>query len=364
MFQPQFRITAAITKALMDIEACRQAFVDLPITAMLLTALRETARLQATHYSTQIEGNRLTFTQVQAVLHGGGSVPGRERDTREVQYYDRALDEVDILTQQPGPLTEEHIQCLHGVVMEGRKRPTPYRTGQNVIRDQRTGAIVYLPPEAPDIPVLMADLVQWINQALTTQELPVPIIAALAHYQFATIHPYYDGNGRTARLLTTLLLRRGGYGLNGVYALETYYAEHLQDYYDTLAVGASHNYYLGRVEADITEFIAYFCTGMAEACAKVRAQAQRLQGQGALDQSPVLRTLTAQQRRALTLFVQTQRVTTKELATFLRLSPRQAGTLCGKWVQEAFLVVADPSKKARRYQLAPRYEALIVRSLA
>jgi Fic family protein len=87
MFFSHFSITPAITKALMEIEACRQAIADLPLTARMLDALRETARLFTTHYSTQIEGNRLTQSQVQAVLHGGGRFPGRERDEREVKHY-------------------------------------------------------------------------------------------------------------------------------------------------------------------------------------------------------------------------------------------------------------------------------------
>ena len=61
-----------------------------------------------------------------------------------------------------------------------------------------------MPPEANDVPKLMKSLVNWINSS--RDEIPCPIIAGIAHYQFATIHPYYDGNGRTARLLTTLVL--------------------------------------------------------------------------------------------------------------------------------------------------------------
>ncbi len=82
--------------------------------------------------------------------------------------------------------------------------------------------------------------------------MPVPVIAALAHYQFATIHPYYDGNGRTARLLTTLILHKAGYGLKGIYSLEEYYSRNFDGYYYALAVGGSHNYYMGREKADVS----------------------------------------------------------------------------------------------------------------
>ena len=363
MFQPAFQITSAIAKALMTIEKCRQEVADLPITAAMLAALRETARLHATHYSTQIEGNRLTLAQVQDVVHEARDVPGRERDSREVRHYYRALDYLDTLCRSETVIAEKQIQCLHGVLIESRKRPTSYRDGQNVIRDRRTRRIVLMPPEAKDVPRLMKDLVRWINQETANQELPIPIVAALAHYQFATIHPYYDGNGRAARLLTMLILHRYGYGLKGIYALEEYYAENRQDYYHALNVGTNQNYYEGRAEAEVTGFVSYFCTGMAEACTKVCVQAERVRGQETLDQSPLLRELTAQQRQAISLFMQSKRITAKELAAFFNLSPRNAGDLSTKWVRRGFLRVADPSKKARSYRLASRYEALIVRSL-
>src|SRR5207302_4501657 len=125
-----------------------------------------------------------------------------------------------------------------------------------------------------DVPGLVKEMVGWVNASLAQQELPVPVVAALAHYQFATIHPYFDGNGRTARLLTTLILHRSGYGLNGIYSLEEYYASNLNGYYSGLAVGKSHNYYFGRAEGDVTPFIEYFCLGMAAAFGKVRSRAE------------------------------------------------------------------------------------------
>ena len=111
-----------------------------------------------------------------------------------------------------------------------------------------------MPPEAKTVPGLMADLVAWINRQLHEGELPVPLIAALAHYQFATIHPYYDGNGRTARLLANLILHQAGYGLKGIYSLDEYYARQLTGYYEALTVGPPDNYHLGRAEADVTVF--------------------------------------------------------------------------------------------------------------
>jgi len=359
MFSPRFQITPTLARLLMSIEADRQAISALPINVEMLRSLRETARLTATHYSTQIEGNRLTQAQVQQTL-AGAQFPGRERDTLEVRRYYQGLEEAERLAQQPGPITEDDLQRLHGLILHGRPSSTPYRDGQNVIRDSITNSIVYLPPEAQDVSGLMADLVAWIGAEITRGELPVPLIAALAHYQYAIIHPYYDGNGRTACLLTTLILHKTGYGLKGIYSLEEYYAQNLTGYYDALAVSPSHNYYFGRAEADMTGFITYFCAGMMEAFAAVRTQAQQASRRGAPDQSRLLRQLDPRQRRLLALFRAQGTATTGEIAAHLALSPRTVVALCRGWVAVGFLSLRDPSRKNRSYQLGAAYERLIL----
>lgn len=341
----------------MEIEACRQAVTRLPLSMRMLDSLRRTARLLSTHFSTQIEGNKLSPSQVEDVLEGGGRFPGRERDEAEVRNYYKAQEFIMEQIEKKTPLNEKTLRTIHELVMSGRKTPTAYRDGQNVIRDGRSGRMVYLPPEAKDVPALMKDLMEWMTGELKRNDLPIPVIAGLVHYQFATIHPYYDGNGRTARLLTTYILHQGGYGLHGIYSLEEYYAQHLQGYYDALAVGTSHNYYDGRMEAEVTPFLTYFTVGMADSFAKIRSRAEEVQNEP--DQMNVLRELTPQQRTTLSLFARMKRVSSNDVATFFRSSTRSASALCLKWVDAGFLMIADPSKKARRYRLTEKYEKLI-----
>lgn len=362
MFEPKFQITPAITRALMEIEAVRQAVGELPFDVEMLRSLRETARLLTTHYSTQIEGNRLTQAQVAEVVapgSDGNRFPGRDRDETEVRNYYRALEEVEQLAALDRAIRETDVRRLHAIAFTGRTSPTPYRDGQNVIRDSNTGGIVYMPPESSDVPVLMRELIAWIKSSLTDGELPAPLIAGLAHYQFATIHPYYDGNGRTARLLTTLILHKTGYGLKGIYSLEEHYARDLAAYYDALSVGDSHNYYTGRAEADVTGFVTYFCEGMAEAFSSVRIQATQAATRGAEDQSGLLRQLDPRQRQLLGLFKDQGTATTAEIAGHLGLSPRTVVALCRDWVSSGFLAHHDPSRKNRSFRLAKTYEELI-----
>lgn len=359
-FRPNYSLSPETAWALMAIEAARSAVDRLPISPQLIASLRESARLLSTHYSTQIEGNRLTLPEVELVIAGQGGFPGRERDEKEVRNYYLAVDRAEALAMLKRLLNEEDIKTLHGLAFEGKAKPTPYRDGQNVIRNSGDGRIVYMPPEAKEVPALMQELIEWINQEIEEMRLPAPVIAALAHYQFATIHPYYDGNGRTSRLLATMILHRCGYGLKGIYSLEEYYARNLPGYYAALSVGPSHNYHLGRADADVSGFVRYFCEGMADAFTTVKARAEMIGGDARGDKEAFLRELRPLQRQALGLFLQNRVVTSGELAKYLGIHQRQGRELCAKWVVQGFLLVENPSKKARSYRLAERYEKGLV----
>lgn len=366
MFQPTYTITPELAKLLMAIDSQREAMADIPLTSGAVTALRASARLVSTHYSTKIEGNQLTQAEVEKVL-AGSKMAERERDQREVKNHHRAQDFIDKLIREPSPaqpVSEKDIKTIHGLVWTGRKTPTPYRDGQNVIKDSRSGKIVYMPPEAQDVGALMAELVSFINQEIAKDAVPAPIIAAIGHYQFATIHPYYDGNGRTARLLTTSILHRCHYGLKGIYSLDEYYADNLSGYYSALSVGPSHNYYGGRAQADITPWLLYFCAGMASAFAAVRQTAQRYADREpspakAKEHEQRLRELDSRQRQVLTLFKRQRYATTREIAALLGVHQRTALSYCAAWCAEGFLNRLGTAPKNRKYELTAPWEAIL-----
>lgn len=356
-FQPVYTLTPKIIANLLRIEAVRGKVTTLPVTPQVLASLRESARLRSTHFSTQIEGNRLSLDEVAQVVLLNQTFPGRQRDELEVRGYMAALHKIEQWAARGASLTEEFVQELYTLVMGGGKtleKQTPYRDGQNVIRDGRTSKIVYLPPEAKDVAGLMAGLVVWVrDMGQQVPPLPSPIMAALVHYQFATIHPYYDGNGRTARLLATFLLQRDGYGLNGVYEFEEYYARDLDAYYAAIAQGPSHNYYFGRADADITRWVDYFIEGLAIASELVLARMIDEQQRGMTGQQPLLQQLDPQQRKILYLFELYHVVTARQIGDVLGYGPRTRSKLCKKWVDAGFLEVVNIAKKSRSYRLTP-----------
>ncbi|MBN2250972.1 MAG: Fic family protein [Candidatus Altiarchaeota archaeon] len=373
-WHPRYVITPAIARGLMEIEAARAVVDETPLPLAAEAELRHRARLRSTHHSTRIEGNRLTLAEAEEAI-SGREIEGRERDVAEVRNYWAALLRVEEWAAEKKPLSEELIRRLHALVTKGsgsgpesradegartRPKPTPYRDGQNVIRDSVTGAIVYLPPEAKDVPVLMAAMVRWAHQA-EGEGLPVPLIAALVHYQFVTIHPYYDGNGRTARLLATFILHRGGYGLNGLFSLEELHSQDLEGYYRALATHPHHNYYEGREEADLTPWLEYFIETTAGVFRMAKDEALRSAREGGPTEPEELRRLDPRARAVLALFSKMEEIKTSDVAEALGLSRRMARVLINGWIEDGWLVVADPSKRGRSYELSAIYRQYIGR---
>jgi Fic family protein len=243
--------------------------------------------------------------------------------------------------------------------MKGKRaKPTPYPDGQNVIRDADSGAMIYLPPEAKDVPLLMNALIAWINKT-SKEGMPPPIIAALAHYQFVTIHPYYDGNGRTARLMATFILHRDGYSLKGFFSLEEHHAIDLDGYYRSLATHSHHNYYEGRAEADLTGWLEYFTSILATVFLTVREEAESYARKDRPPEPEALRHLDRRARIVLSFFAKTDSITSGEVAKALGLSDRMARTLLKTWVNDGWLVITGASNKSRRYILSEVYRKFI-----
>ena len=364
LWKPVYQLNSAIARALMDIEAVKAVVEKTPLSPAVQAELRHKARVRSTHYSTRIEGNRLTLKEAEKVIaEEKANFHGRERDVSEVRNYWDALLKVEDWAAKKVEISEELICRLHALVEKGKRaKPTPYRDGQNGIRDTASGGIVYLPPEAKDVAPLMAAMVRWVKN-VQKEGVPAPIIAALLHYQFVTIHPYYDGNGRTARLLATFILQRDGYGLNGFFSLEEHHAIDLDGYYQALTVHKHHNYYHGRAEADLTSWVEYFVKLLAKVFSQARDEALRAGGMKAVDIEPQeLRQLDRRARTVLAIFAKQDRISVKEIAGNLGLSDRMARVLAAGWVKDGWLEVLNESNRARAYGLAKKYKRFLVLS--
>lgn len=208
------------------------------------------------------------------------------------------------------------------------------------------------------MPGLMHELVRWGRGAEKTG-VPVPIIAGLLHYQFETIHPYYDGNGRTGRLLATFILQRDGYGLQGFFSLEEHHARNPEEYYKRPAANQKHNYYEGREKAELTPWVEYFVTLLAEVFKEVGKTVRQKALSAPKAVSPELRTLKRRERAVLGILAQKETITSRDVADALGLSVRMARNLLERWVTGGLLAMADPSNKNRAYKITKKYRKYI-----
>ena len=357
-FLPKYTITKDILADLTKIEAVKNSFDNQPLSPVLLSSLHKTAKITQTHYSTQIEGNHLSLKQVETTLYSANNKVKEYQghDEKEVKAYYNAINYMEKVLENGGEFDEKLVQKIHSLI-EGSKKNIPYRNEQNAIYDTSDGSLVYLPPETKDVPIMMKDLIDWVNDNINT--LPTPVVAGLFHYQFVTIHPYFDGNGRTARLMTSYIMRKFGYGLKGIYSLEEYYAKNLRDYYKALATHPHHNYYFGRNVADLTPWLVYFIRGVADAFTNIEIKAKEKDITGKADVSPILRKLDIKQRKILELFTEFEEITSIQAGEYLNLSSQSARLLLNKWVDVGFLSIVNKARKNRTYGLAKEYEKLI-----
>ncbi len=232
--------------------------------------MRARAFLLEAHHTTHIEGTRLTLEDAAGLL-AGREVPGADPDdARELLNYRDAFAFVSAhfndgrAAAWSAAITERLILEIHrrlvAGVRGGSAEPGEYRRVQNYVINAATGETIYTPPPTEDVPVLMRELVAWLNRLSDIH----PVIASgLAQFQLVHIHPFLDGNGRTSRLLSTLCLYRAGYDFKRLFTLSEYYDRNRTAFYRALQG-------VRRAHMDVTGWIEFFTTGLATQLAGVK----------------------------------------------------------------------------------------------
>ena len=273
MFNPNYAITDRILQRVTDIERLSVRLAAVPASPGLLQHLRKLTLIALTHYSNQIEGNLLSLEQVSDLLEHARTF-GRQRDEREVRNYFQLLGHLhDFIDRHEGKMAVLLVQEFQRAILDGIVEESllgKFRVVQNAVYNA-FGKIVYIPPEANDVPVLLEELCAWVN---TTPAHPA-IVAAVFHYQFVTIHPYLDGNGRCARSLSLYLLAARGFSWREWVPVDRFYALDRKRYYDLLQQDYSSNYYDGRCQADFSPWIDYYLEGIEE---MLRETLERVEG--------------------------------------------------------------------------------------
>lgn len=243
----QVTLTNEILKYISEIEKNRYHVSSVKLSKTVANKLRKNSKKKSSYASNKIEGNPLTEKQVDEVIESDERKHYLKPE-QEVRNYFLALNLLEEKLQKKEKFSKKLILDVQKLVEKGASKEKIGLRGPMppgvlfAVYDSKSGNPDYIPPEYCDIPGLLDELVEYVN---TTEDHPL-IVAAVVHYQIVTIHPFEDGNGRTARLLSGYILDRNGYGFNGIGSLEEYFAYDIDEYYESIQMGLPALYYSGR----------------------------------------------------------------------------------------------------------------------
>ena len=286
MYEPKFRITPRLLNLISQIDQLKEQIIQAPVVPAYENKIKKDALVRMVHYGTRIEGNRLSELEAKRVIEGG-EVVGFERDVQEVLNYRRVVEFIDRLTTPPGEkprletdfevkvpvkvewqekelvYNEEMIKKINQITTDNLVNASisgEYRKEKVVIENLSTGEVVFKPPSAVEVPFLVRDLLEYLNSQKARELHPV-VRAAIAHYFLVAIHPFVEGNGRTARAFALVILFAEGYDVKGLFSLEEYFYQHLPEYYSALVRVSNSATELSK--RDLSSWIEFYAQAMA-----------------------------------------------------------------------------------------------------
>ena len=350
-----YRLDQKSTQArVKKLEDLRWLFDNLGLDPHYRDWFRHRAWIRTIHGTTRIEGNSLNDLEVEDVLERMPAI--RTKDAREVVATRAALAFVDEVAEDPrlrvdeGVIREIHKRVLHDI--DPMLRPGEFRTGENRVADAN-GAIIFTTALSGDVPDVMHRLGSWLRSG-SGGEHPA-VAAALAHLELVAIHPFYDGNGRTARALSRLVLIHHGFALDGLVSLDAYLDLQRREYFAAIRASLGKAYRRGY---DATPFVGYFLEAINGAAEFVLS---RVNGTTAL--LSTLRAAVARDEIAARLtdaLVYAWINGSIRPADYIRISKRSAPSASRDLAQavQAGYLVPTGETQSRRYDLGPRLKAV------
>lgn len=267
-FKPKYTITNRLLSNIKQINSIVSELNLQRFPKVILYELERSAREISTFASISIEGNPLPLRDVKQIL----KIPPKNvrKSEQEVINYNKALESLNQKLQK-GPIsfTLDLILSIQKLVVDKlvpRYQLGKLRSEPVFVNDPKTGKTVYWPPDHGDVPKLMKDLVDFVID--NKDRIDPLIIAGIFHKEFVIIHPFMDGNGRTARLSTKVLLKEMGLNTFNLFSFENYYNRNVTNYFKK--VGVFGNYYEIRDLIDFTGWLEYFTDGIIDELQRVK----------------------------------------------------------------------------------------------
>ncbi|MBI2338439.1 Fic family protein [Candidatus Daviesbacteria bacterium] len=323
MLVPKYNITPLILSRIAEIAEIKAAVERSRVLPLNEAQLRRQAILRMAHTSTSIEGNKLVQFEVGKVLEGK-SVRAPQKDILEVENYYNALKTLDEMVKKHGDITKEEILSLHKIVTSGlveKEKAGKFRPADVYVLDDLGGGremLRFKAPPASHVGKLVDDLLGWLKES--KKDIHPIIRAGILHLQFVSIHPFTDGNGRVARLLTQMQLYRDKWDFRKILVLEDYYNRDRMSYYNAENMAQGKNY---QKDMDFTAWLEYFTTGFLVEARKVLEQIQSI-GFGKAQKKSEQIFLDRDEIQVMDFLTTTGAVTSEDVVDILRVAKRTA----------------------------------------
>ncbi len=273
MFKPRYTITSLLLANIKRIAELVTELNNKHFTKLVLVNFELRAREVSAHSSTSIEGNPLPLTEVKRIMK---HAPEHVRDSeKEVLNYNKALTYLNSFSKQnQSDINLKLILDIQKTVTDGlipKFQSGKLRQAPVFVNNPQTRQTIYLPPDHKDVSQLVDNLIQYVNY--NKFKIDPLIIAGIFHKQFVIIHPFIDGNGRTTRLATKVLLAAMGLNTFNLFSFENYYNQNVAKYFKN--VGLVGNYYDLKDEVDFTQWLEYFTDGIIDELLRVGGELSR-----------------------------------------------------------------------------------------
>ncbi len=257
MFKPIFHYTNSIVNNLTFIAEAKAIILQTPLNPKWEVSLKKAAILTSAHSSTAIEGNPLTFEDVTA-LNEGHKIKVKREDHQEVLNYFKSFEKLPDYASKD-PFTLEDLLEVHKIItkdlLENNEDEYAFRKREVMFSHPNIREVIFRPPGIDEVPELIESFLEWLNSPETENLNPI-IVSGLTHYELFRIHPFMDGNGRTARIMAMTVLYKRGYDLKRFLALDDYYNMDISSYYEALKA-------VNPDLLDTTLWLEYFTNGVA-----------------------------------------------------------------------------------------------------
>lgn len=345
-------VTNEILKRISAIEENRFSLNTIELPSVTRNKLRKNSRKKSSYASNKIEGNPLTEQQANEAID---SDPHKHflKPEQEIRNYYLALNLLDEKIKNREALSVKLILEVQALVEKGASKEKIGLRGEMppgvlfAVYDSETKKPEYIPPEYTDIPELLDELVTYAN---TTDDHPL-IIAAVVHYQLVTIHPFEDGNGRTARLISGYLLDYHGYDFGGIGSLEEYFAYNPDEYYQSLQMNLPALYYNGRNNPPHPEIWINYFLRMVELYSK---KVFELSLDSKADILGSLSYLNVKEKELLKLLIKKHlyEFTPIEVSKLIKVTNKTIINRCAKLASNGFIIPVIVNTRIRSYRLS------------